>query len=101
MIYLIDVDNTICRTKEGDYENAKPYKNRIKMINKLYDEGNTIIYETARGQMTGKNWIDFTRKQLRNWGAKFKTVIERHYANYYINDKNLSIKQFFKEVKNG
>lgn len=93
--YIIDVDDTICFTKNGDYENAVPYKVRIDKINKLYDEGNIIIYETARGQKTGKNWIDFTRKQLYGWGAKFKTVRENHYADYYINDKNLSIKQFF------
>ena len=79
-----------------DYKNAKPYKDRIEKINKLYDEGNTIIYNTARGQSTGKNWIDFTREQLYKWGCKFKTIIEKHYADYYIDDHAINSKDFFK-----
>ena len=97
MIYICDIDNTICKTEGGDYENATPYKDRIKKMNKLYDEGHTIIYETARGQRTTINWMDFTRKQLREWGCKFKSVGPHHYADYYINDKNVLIKEFFKE----
>lgn len=95
-IYNIDVDNTICKTEGEDYENAKPYKDRIKKINKLYDEGHTIIYNTARGQESGKNWINFSWKQLRGWGCKFKTVREKYYADFYIDDHAISTNEFFK-----
>ena len=95
-IYRIDIDNTICKTDGDDYENAKPYKERIAIINKLYDEGNTIIYETARGQQTGKGYETLTRQQLKEWGAKFHTVTWKNYADHYVEDHNLSINELFK-----
>ena len=53
------------------YENACPNHERIQAINKLYDEGHTIWYWTARGSGTGKDWRDLTIKQLYEWGAKY------------------------------
>ena len=94
-IYLVDVDNTICETNGEDYENAKPYKKRIAKMNKLHDKGHTIIYRTARGQRTGKNWIDFTRKQLKEWGCKFHTVIPKLYGDFIIDDKAHNSEDFF------
>jgi len=95
-IYIFDIDGTICETKNGDYKNARPYKDRIEKINKLYDEGNIIIYETARGDMTGTNYIDFTRKQLKEWGCKYKSVGSKHYADIYIDDHAINSNDFFK-----
>ena len=46
--YCFDIDNTICITEGTDYENSKPIKERIEIINALKDEGNTIIFFTAR-----------------------------------------------------
>ena len=99
-IFIVDIDNTICRTEGEDYENATPYKDRIAKMNKLYDEGNTIIYKTARGQKTGKNWIDFTRKQLNDWGVKYKSLSEKHYADVIVDDKAVNSKEFFRRYKN-
>jgi hypothetical protein len=95
-IYIVDVDNTICETTGEDYANAKPYKERIEKINKLYDEGNTIIYQTARGEKNGDNWTDFTRDQLRKWGCKFKAVGTKQYFDFLIDDKAFNSKDFFK-----
>ena len=76
MIIYVDIDGTICTNTEGEYEKAKPFKQNIEKINKLYDEGNTIIYWTARGgseksRKSGKCYYDFTWKQLESWGCKF------------------------------
>ena len=49
MTYVFDIDGTICTTTDGDYALAKPLKDRIAMVNKLYDEGHTIVFQTARG----------------------------------------------------
>ena len=50
MIYVFDIDGTICtKVNDGDYSNAKPLVDRIDVVNKLYDKGNTIIFQTARG----------------------------------------------------
>ena len=47
--YCVDIDGTICTPTVGrDYHKAEPWKERIKVLNKLYDEGNYIIYFTAR-----------------------------------------------------
>ena len=47
--YCVDIDGTICTPTVGrDYHKAEPWKDRIKVLNKLYDEGNYIIYFTAR-----------------------------------------------------
>ena len=48
--YVIDIDGTICDWQAGrDYTLAEPLPDRIKVINYLYDKGNTIKYFTARG----------------------------------------------------
>ena len=48
--YVVDIDGTICDWEAGrDYTLASPFLERIQAINKLYDEGHTIKYYTARG----------------------------------------------------
>lgn len=72
MIIYVDIDETICKTEsDRNYANAKPLKEQITKINKLYDEGNTIIYWTARGTGTGINWRDITEKQFKKWNVKY------------------------------
>ena len=56
MIYCFDLDNTLCLTESNIYEESKPIKDRIEIVNRLYEEGNTIIIDTARGCASGKNW---------------------------------------------
>ena len=54
MRYVVDIDGTICTpgpTEEMRYEQAMPIQDRIDKINKLYDEGHTIVYLTARGMV--------------------------------------------------
>ena len=60
----IDIDGTIC-SQEKDYANAKPFKEFIKKINKLYDEGNHIVFHTARGMASGIDHTELTKKQLK------------------------------------
>ena len=72
MKIYIDIDKTICSSLEGmDYSKSAPIENNIKKVNKLYDEGNTIVMWTARGTMTGINWFEITMNQLKEWNVKF------------------------------
>ena len=71
MDIYIDVDNTVCRTQGTDYPNAQPLPANIERFNRLYDEGNRIIYWTARGMKSGINWRELTERQLSTWGAKY------------------------------
>ena len=35
--YVFDIDGTVCTNTYGDYENAQPLEERIKIVNKLSD----------------------------------------------------------------
>jgi len=47
-VYLIDIDGTVCEDIKNEdsylYKDAKPYKGSKDEINKLYDEGNKIVF---------------------------------------------------------
>ena len=100
MIIFVDIDETICtKTDDLNYINAKPISERIEKINKLYEDGNTIIYWTARGTTTGIDWTDLTADQLQSWGAKHHDLMlgKPHY-DLFIDDKNINSETFFKET---
>ena len=107
MRYVFDIDGTICTPgtpKINRYTGATPIYNRIEKINKLYDEGNTIIYLTARGMSKFKNspvlaykeYYKFTLDQLKSWGCKFHELyLGKPAGDYYIDDRAINDKQFF------
>lgn len=95
--YCFDLDGTLCTETKGKYEKAKPYKERIDRVNQLYAKGNTIIIDTARGTLSGKDRFDLTEKQLKEWGVKYhllRTGIKL-YADHYIDNKAINDKAFF------
>lgn len=72
MNIYVDIDETICKyANERYYPYAMPIQENIDKINKLFEEGHTITYYTARGSVTGINWYDTTKKQLDKWGCKY------------------------------
>ena len=79
MRIFVDIDGTICETPNLDgkwvYKLSSPIQAHVDKINKLYDEGNTIVYWTARGSNTGIDWYEFTESQLKEWGCKFHELI--------------------------
>jgi hypothetical protein len=93
-VIYVDIDETICLTSEDrKYENSKPLHQNIDKINKLYEEGNTIVYWTARGSRKQINWYDLTYKQLNEWGAKFHELrVDKPYYDMFIDDKLCDIK---------
>ena len=100
MQYIVDIDNTITDTVNSDYPNTQPMLSRIKKINKLYEEGNTIIYWTARGGSTGKDWTDLTTKQLKEWGCKYHELRMRKPSyDIWVDDKAINSEDFFNETK--
>ena len=95
MIIRVDIDGTIATlVKNADYDKAEPIQTNIDKINKLYDEGNTIIYWTARGATSGKDWFMFTYNQLEKWGCKFhKFSVIKPYFDLLIDDKTKRIEE--------
>ena len=106
MIIYVDIDGTICSENDGkpktekDYLAAEPYMDRIEKINRLYDEGNTIVYWTARGATRGIDWTDVTRKQLEEWGCKYhELILGKPHADLFIDDKGVNCNDFFKTTE--
>lgn len=97
-VYCFDLDGTLC-TKEDDYHNAKPLKERIRKINQLYDEGNTILIDTARGSMTGIDHTQYIEFQLKRWGVKYHKVRAgvKLFANVYVDDSGVNDRDFFND----
>ena len=97
MIIYVDIDETICTTPESrDYTKSRPIVKNIKKINKLYEEGNTIVYWTARGSGTGLNWYDVTGQQLKKWGVKYHEYrVGKPVYDLFICDKAINSLDFF------
>lgn len=97
MIVYIDVDETVCEIPEEygrDYTKAIPIEGNIVKLNRYYDEGNTVIYWTARGTTTGIDWREITEKQLEEWGLRYHELkFEKPYYDLFIDDKALNIKE--------
>lgn len=95
--YYIDIDGTLCNKTYGKYQEAIPYKDRIVHINKLYDEGNYIILWTARGKTTGIDWIEFTEKQMKEWGIRYNELsFNKEEVKAIVDDKAILPEDFFK-----
>ncbi len=96
--FIIDIDGTICQNTYGEYHLAEPIKERIDFFNELFDEGHEIIYWTARGGNSGKDWSELTQTQLNNWGVK-RTELRMNKPAYdvWIDDKAFNADHFFNE----
>ena len=112
MIYCFDIDGTICTPgtcRECQYEGATPKKDRIEVVNKLYEEGNYIIYMTARAMGRHKDLpheeakqkasdiiLPLTKMQLDIWGCKYhELIMGKPHADMFIDDKGWSDVGFF------
>tara|TARA_B100000029_G_scaffold387916_1_gene383973 strand:+ start:475 stop:762 length:288 start_codon:yes stop_codon:yes gene_type:complete len=94
MLIYVDIDNTICVTRGTDYHNSQPRYDQIAKINELYDQGNEIIYWTARGSVSGMDWTLLTKQQLTQWGAKHHDVkLGKPHYDLFICDKSKRIEE--------
>ena len=103
--YVVDIDGTICTSvTNGDYSSALPIYGRIEKINKLYNEGNYIVYLTARGMGRYSNnadlakarFYEITELQLKLWGCKYHELfLGKPSGDFYIDDKGINSDEFF------
>jgi len=103
--YVFDIDGTICtKVTDGDYNKAEPIQDRIDLVNNLYDEGHTIVFQTARGMGRSDDSqmfaIEFftkrTKEQLERWGVKYhKLFLGKPSGDIYIDDKGMKDEDFF------
>ena len=99
MTIYVDIDETICISPpDRNYSKAKPIFDRIDKINKLYDEGNIIIYWTARGTSSGIDWKDVTESQFKEWGVKHHDLkLGKPAYDLFICDKVMNSNIFFED----
>jgi len=94
--YFIDLDNTLCKTTNSDYENSKPIIERIKYVNELKNTGNHVTIWTARGATSGINYKNLTTMQLNEWGVQYDDILMGK-PNYdvYIDDKSFNVESYW------
>jgi hypothetical protein len=92
MIYCFDLDGTLCSNTSGKYLEAIPFEKAIKEVNRLYEEGHTIIIDTARGGTSKIDWRDATENQLAAWGLKYHQlkVGQKIHADVFVDDKAIN-----------
>ena len=109
-IIYVDIDGCICTTSydhknfediESSYINVVPHHDRIKCINRLFEEGHHIVYWTARGCKSGIDMMEITENQLQRWGAKYSDlqVGTKPHFDMYICDKSWNSEEFFHRQK--
>ncbi len=96
MEIFVDIDETICYySDERRYDLALPIYENINKINKLFDEGHSITYWTARGYVSKIDWYQVTKSQLNKWGCKYHqlSVGEKPAYDLLICDKTKRIEE--------
>jgi quercetin dioxygenase-like cupin family protein len=92
MKYFIDLDNTLCKTIDGDYSNSEPIVERIHRVNKLKEEGHTVVIWTARGSKSGIDYRELTVKQLTEWNIQYdELLLGKPDYDVYIDDKSFNV----------
>lgn len=101
MIYYVDIDETICLYEgKREYPLATPIVKNIEKVNKLYDEGHTVVYWTARGTVTGIDWRETTERQFAEWGVKYHELkFGKPNYDLFIDDKNVNAQDFFTNME--
>tara|TARA_B100000035_G_scaffold314724_1_gene331943 strand:+ start:1080 stop:1583 length:504 start_codon:yes stop_codon:yes gene_type:complete len=89
--FMIDIDGTICKTKDSNYHDSTPIIKHIKLFNELYDKGHEIHYWTARGANSGLVWDYFTILQLKEWNVKYTSLnMGKPHYDVWIDDKAIN-----------
>lgn len=100
-IIAVDLDHTLCYPSDGKdsyskYGCAIPIKHMIDYVNRLYDEGHTIVLYTARRMLTHDGNVndviadvgDITKNWLSEHNVKYTELIfGKLYFDVIIDDK--------------
>lgn len=86
---VCDIDGVIAQKTPGNkYDQATPNLVNISILQKLHQQGHTIVLHTARGYTTGIDWREVTKEQMREWGVPYKDLVfGKPDADFYIDDK--------------
>ena len=98
MKVCFDIDGVLCDQTEGNYEDARPNRPMIDLLNRLYDRGFWIVLYTSRfmGRVRGNRveaeriGRDFTERQLTAWGVRYHELwMGKPRFDYLIDDRSV------------
>ena len=103
---IIDLDDTICSTKNGDYVNSIPKEKVIKKIKEYKNLGFEIIIYTSRNMRTYKGNVDLIKAKtlpiIVKWLEKFDVPYDQiivgkpwpSFGGFYVDDKAIRPDEF-------
>ena len=103
---IIDLDDTICSTKNGDYENSIPKEKVIKKIKEYKNLNFEIIIYTSRNMRTYKGNVDLIKANtlpiIIKWLEKFDVPYDQiivgkpwpSFGGFYVDDKAIRPDEF-------
>ena len=103
---IIDIDNTICTTENGDYANSAPNLSIVELIRLRKDEGFYIVLFTSRNMRSYDGSIGkinkFTVPVLVDWLFKHEIPYDELIVGkpwpgpdgYYIDDRSIRPSEF-------
>jgi hypothetical protein len=90
---MVDIDNTI--TSGNGYETCIPKTDIINKLNELYDKKYNIVYWTARGVVSDRDWYLHTKNQLDSWNVKYTLLItKKPFFDRFIEDKSINLDRY-------
>ena len=103
---IIDLDDTISVTENGDYQNSKPVQKTIDMIRKCKDDGFVIVIHSSRQMRTYEGQVGkinvHTLPNIVNWLNRHEVPYDEiivgkpwcGFTGFYIDDKSIRPSEF-------
>lgn len=103
---VLDLDNTICFTRDGDYKNAEPNYDVIKKIREYKKKGFEIIIATSRNVRTYRGNIGLinanTLPIITDWLVSNEVPYDEIYVGkpwcgfdgFYVDDRSVRPAEF-------
>jgi capsule biosynthesis phosphatase len=100
---VFDVDDTILKTQDRDYENSRPKMEVVEGMRALKKAGWRIVLHTARGQGRSGGNIETVRdqvtKEIQDFCKKFQVpydelILGKVWAHLYVDDKAMKPEEF-------
>jgi|TARA_B110000977_G_C11088756_1_gene495883 hydroxymethylpyrimidine pyrophosphatase-like HAD family hydrolase len=98
-IFLIDIDETICKTNGSNYSKSVPKKKMIRLVNLLKENGHYIKIYTARYmnranqnvKIVNTKYYKKTFNQLLSWNLKFdELIMGKPSSDYIVDDRSFN-----------
>lgn len=103
---IFDIDDTLCRTQNGDYTNAQPLLDMIEKLRDYHRQGFTIVLHTSRNMRTFAGNIGEINKNtlpiIIDWLARHEVPYDEIYVGkpwcgfegFYVDDKAIRPDEF-------